>query len=439
MEKFLRTKGPIQHFDRPMEEPPQDAFAPESMPRSRELLTAYFDLETPEGPLHAQCTADVGRRLAEGLPIPVYQIASLGLLREALKTEQPKQPNPDDPRDLPQVMRSSPWQQTCEMADNWADISTADRSRLVTALAKLGFWRTIADLVPAGGGGSSLDALRMAYFRHNAEAQLAPDAKSAAVAFMQARKVMEAIAWSQDFDPAVRYGAAAHMIVLCAKGERGQALADMRHWLKAADEVAARAGEEEIGPLHISIYWRGVAFIPFFEGNHAEVQRQLELAEKYAMEAVGAADADSRLLALENVHPVLETSGRSARARGDIEGAEQFYRRLTEWDPGDSKVHVRLADFLMGENRVAEARDAYRTAASLGAPYASYAHCQAARCSIRLDQTEHAYGALVASATLDRRALSPLIVLRDVCAADSLAALKKWAVDELAARMQEAR
>ncbi|MCQ8772081.1 tetratricopeptide repeat protein [Streptomyces telluris] len=438
MEKFLRTKGTIQYLDRPMEEPPQGAFVPEPTPRSRELLTSYFDLETPGGPLHAKCTADVGRRLAEGLPIPVYQIASLGLLREALKAEQPAQPNPDDPRDLPKAMRSAPWNHLCDMADNWGDLSVLDRSRLVTALAKLGFWNSVADLVPADGGGSSLDALRLAYFRHNADAQLAPDARSAAAAFVRARSVMETIARSEDFDPVVRYGAAAHMIVLCAKGEKEKALADMRHWLQAADAVAARAGKE-MEPLHTSIYWRGVAFIPFFEGNHAEVKRQLELSEKYAMEAVEAADADTRLLALENVHPVLETSGRSAKARGDIDGAEQFYRRMTEWDPLDPKAHVRLADFLMGENRVAEARDAYSTAARLGAPYASYAHCQAARCSIRLDEAEHAYAALVASAALDRRALSPLILLRDICTTEVLAPLKEWAVHELAARMQEAR
>ncbi|MFB6435649.1 hypothetical protein ACFCVY_02545 [Streptomyces sp. NPDC056411] len=437
MEKFLRTKGTIQHLA-PMEEPPQDTFVPEPTPRSRQLLGPYFDLETPGGPLHAQCTAEVGRRLAEGLPIPVYQIASLGLLREALKAEQPEQPNPEDPRDLPEAVRSAPWKHLCGMADNWAGLSSADRSRLVTALAKLGFWQTIADLVPPDGSGSSLDALRLAYFRHNAAAQLAPDAKSAAAAFVRARRVMETIARCKDFDPAVRYGAAAHMIVLCAKGDKDKALADMRHWLKAADEVADQAGKE-IAPLHVSIYWRGVAFIPFFEGNHAEVKRQLELAEKYAMEAVAAADADTRLLALENVHPVLETSGRSAKARGDIEGAEQFYRRMTEWDPLDSKAHVRLADFLMGESRVPEARDAYRTAARLGAPYASYAHCQAARCSIRLEQAEQAHGALVASASLDRQALSPLILLRDICTTEAVAPLKEWAVNELATRMREAR
>lgn len=437
MEKFLRTKGSAQHLP-PMQEPPRGAFVPEPAPRSLELLASYFDLETPGGPLHAQCTADVGRRLAQGMPIPVYQIASLGLLREALKTEQPEQPNPHDPRDLPPAVRSAPWSRMCDMLDGWTGLSPADRSRLVTALAKLGFWKPVLDLVPPDGGGNSLDALRLAYFRHNADAQLAPDARSAAAAFVGARSVMEAIARREDFDPAVRYGAAAHMIVLCAKGEREKALADMRYWLKAADEVADRAGQD-MEPLHVSIYWRGVAFIPFFEGNHDEVKRQLELAEKYAVEAVEAADADTRLLALENVHPVLETSGRSAKARGDIEGAEQFYRRMIEWDPLDAKAHVRLADFLMGENRVAEARDSYRTAARLGAPYASYAHCQAARCSIRLDETDQAYGPLVASASLDRQALSPLILLRDLCGTGRLAPLKEWAVQELNARMQAAR
>ena len=79
MEKFLRTKGNVGDLP-PMQEPPRGTFAPEPAPRSRELLASYFDLESPGGPLHAQCTADVGLRLAQDLPVPVYQIASLGLL-----------------------------------------------------------------------------------------------------------------------------------------------------------------------------------------------------------------------------------------------------------------------------------------------------------------------------------------------------------------------
>ncbi|MCX5330842.1 MULTISPECIES: hypothetical protein [unclassified Streptomyces] len=437
MEKFLRTKGSVGDLP-PMQEPPRGTFEPEPAPRSRELLASYFDLESPGGPLHAQCTADVGRRLAQDLPVPVHQIASLGLLRQALKTEEPGRPNPDDPRDLPVSLRSARWQHLCALTENWAGLSTGDRSRLVTALAKLGFWKTIAALVPADPADRDLDALRLAYFRHNADAQLARDARSAAAAFVRARGVMETIARTEEFDPAVRYGAAAHMIVLCAKGEKQKALADMRYWLAAADEVADRAGVE-MEPLHTSIYWRGVAFIPFFEGDHAEVDRQLQLAEKYALEAVALADGDARLLALENVHPVLETSGRSAKARRDIEGAERFYRRMTEWDPLDPKAHVRLADFLMGESRVVEAREAYRTAARLGAPYASYAHCQAARCSLRLEQPDQAHGALVASASLDRQALSPLILLRDISTDGGLAPLRQWAVDELAVRMRAPR
>ncbi|OIJ85005.1 hypothetical protein BIV25_45165 [Streptomyces sp. MUSC 14] len=438
MEKFLRTTVPVEQLT-PMVELPPSAFTPEPVPRSRELLASYFDLESSGGPLHAQCTADVGRRLVEGLPVPVYQIASLGLLREALKAEQPRELNPEDPRDVPETARSKSWWQLCGMIDGWHGLSAADRSRVVTSLAKLGFWKTVAQLVRADTpGGDCLDSLRLTYFRHNADAQLAPDAKTAAAAFVRARGVMETIAQREDFPAPVRFGAAAHMIVLCAKGDREKALAAMRHWRQAADEMARQA-EEPMEALHTSIYWRGVAFIPFFEGDHAEVKRQLELAEQYALEAVKTADPDSAPLARENVHPVLETSGRSAKARGDLAAAERFYRRMAEWDPLDAKVHVRLGDFLRGEQRTAEARDVYRTAARLGAPYAAYAHCQAARCSIELGESQDAHAPLVASATLDRRALSPLILLRDLCTTAALSPLKAWAVSELGARMQAAR
>ncbi|MFR9806443.1 hypothetical protein ACL02T_29765 [Pseudonocardia sp. RS010] len=247
--------------------------------------------------------------------------------------------------------------------------------------------------------------------------------------------MMESIAGADYFPPAVRYGAAAQVIVLYAKVEKQSALASMRRWLDVADELM-KASKAVLDPLLTSVYWRAAAFIPFFEGDHAEVDRHLKLALACAMESLGSVDPDDQLRALENVHPLLETSGRSAKARGDKAGAERFYRRMLEWDPLDPRGHIRMGDFLKGEGRLIEARRAYQAAASIGAPYTAYSHYQAARCSIWLEQADEAYGPLVASAMTDRRALSPLIALRDSCTAEKLRPLREWAVNELAARMQ---
>lgn len=434
MEKFLRAKDRVVRSV-PMAIPtlPDGVVLPPA-PRSREVLKSYFDLESEAGPLHAQSVADVGRRLMADQPIPVYQISTLGLLRQALEAETPQGLNPTSPHGIPAADRSRAWQHLCDLIDQWSALSAEQRSRVVTVLAKLGFWQTIIDLVPEGNG-SNLDELRGAYFRCNAQAQLAGAAgetQQAAHAFLKARSVMEAIATTDSLSASVRYGAAAHLVVLHAKG--GQALPEMRKWRDLADSIAAGAGGP-MEPLHVSVYWRGISFIPYFEGDHGQVREMLALAESLGREALAQADADQRLPATENLHPVMETRGRAAKAAGDLEEAEGFYRGMVALDSLDAKAHVRLGDFLVGEKRIAEARDSYRTSASLGAPYSAYAFAQEARSSIRLGEVEQALGPLVASATIDQRALTPLLLLRDACEGAALSPLRQWALSELAVRM----
>lgn len=437
MEKFLRAKSRVARAV-PMPQPPlPDGVALPPAPRSREVLRPYFDLESPGGPLHAQCVTDLGRRLLADEPIPVYQISTLGLLREALAAEEPGGLNPADPQGIPAAERSRTWQYLCEQIELWPSLPAEQRSRVVTVLAKLGFWQTIIDLVPEGPAKSPAE-LRMAYFRCNAVAQIAGAAgetQQAADAYLKAQVVMETIATTDELPAQVRYGAAAHLVVLHAKG--GQALPEMRKWRELADTIAASAGGQ-MGALHVSVYWRGISFIPFFEGDHDQVRSMLTLAEELGREAVREAGGDQALLATENLHPLMETRGRAAKAAGDVDEAEGFYRSMVELDSLDAKAHVRLGDFLVGQDRIAEARESYRTAASIGAPYSAYAHAQAARSSIRLGEPEQALGPLVASSTIDQRALTPLLLLRDTCEGSALAPLREWALTELAIRLGRA-
>ncbi|WP_328404700.1 hypothetical protein [Nocardia sp. NBC_00403] len=75
-----------------------------------------------------------------------------------------------------------------------------------------------------------------------------------------------------------------------------------------------------------SAYWRGLSFLPYQAGDHAEVARMLDLAEDSAVQAVNEAEPGQLLVALENLHPVLETRGRAAWDAGELESAESYYR-----------------------------------------------------------------------------------------------------------------
>lgn len=427
METYLRVGTGIGRHE-PMDPPPQGLFEPEPPPLSRELLAAYLDLRSGGGPLHAQCVADAGRHLVAGTPIPAYQTVPLQMLREALRAECPTCPNPASPEQLTKELRSAPWQHLCALLGRWPALPRAEQSRVVVVLAKLGFWQTIAERVPLDTSGDDLDSLRLLYLRHVAEGRVSATPEAAAgPAYAGALRATEAIAYDEDTDPVSRHGAAAHTIVLYAKLNRK---ADMR---RAARLVEDLDRDDRLSPLNRSIAWRAVAFVPFFDGDHAEVARQLQLAETYATEALtGSVD---RLAARENMIPLLETSGRSAKARDDKPAAERYYRRMAEWDPLDPKGHLRLADFLKGERRTKEALAAYRTAAHLGAPYASYAFQQVARCLIETGQPVRSHGPLVAAAILDPRALPPLMTLRAV----SDGGLQQWAEGELVRRMGGSR
>jgi Tfp pilus assembly protein PilF len=140
---------------------------------------------------------------------------------------------------------------------------------------------------------------------------------------------------------------------------------------------------------------------------------------------------EDHLLALENMHPVLETQARAARAAGELETAERYYRALVAHDPQDAKTHVRFGDYLLSVGSPEQARRHFQEAAVLGAPYTAYAHTQGARCSLRLGDDEQGIASLVQAARSDPYAITPLLLLRDLLPGTTVAALRPWVEERL--------
>lgn len=392
------------------------------------VLDAYNDLSTDAGPIHARSVAEAGRHLLAGEPVPLYQINTPSLLRRYLAAETGPGCAVSDPREVAAEHRGPAWSLLCERIEDWPTLDAGIRMNVAAVLTKLGFWETVLRIVPDTVSVTrSPDHARLAYFRCNAALKAHGPTRET---LGRAQGVMAEIARSGLPVPN-RLSAAVNLIVHHAKSDRSPS--QLRIWHELADTLVRQADPDEIGPVRLSLYWRGVSFLPFFAGDHHEVRAMLDRAEELGREAVDRATPAERLLAAENMHPLLETRGRAANAAGDRETAERYYRELVAHDPYDAKTHIRLGDHLLADRRPEEARRHYQDAAVLGVPYTAYAHTQAARCSIRLGERERAVASLVQAVRSDPNAVTPLAMLQDLLPGTPLAALRPWA----AARLRE--
>ncbi|MET9489260.1 bacterial transcriptional activator domain-containing protein [Nocardia sp. NPDC006630] len=319
--------------------------------------------------------ADLGNRLLSGSPFPAYQSITPGPLRALISLDAPHVPYLEDPRRLPPQHRSEPWRLLCDQVDAWSTLPSAQQLRVAQVLAKLGFWELVLALTPADPapvGGAKARALA---FLHAAALFRLDPRDPAGSARM--RELAIAKASDQELTPAARLSAALNVAVHHARasGEIGAA----KRWQAIAESLASSAPPNSLSLLLRSAYWRGLGLIRFVEGDHGEVARMMDRSEDLARWAMGAADGFEPIAALENMNAVLETRARACWSAGDLDSAERYFRRHTDHDPWDAKAHVRLADFLFRTGRIDEAREGYRRAAVLGAPYTVYARTRLAR------------------------------------------------------------
>ncbi|WP_393062405.1 hypothetical protein [Streptomyces sp. LN549] len=389
------------------------------------LLRAYRDLTSQEGPIHARSVAAMGRCLLAGEPVPFYQINTLSRLRWFLRLEDGDIAL-HDPREVAHADRKPAWHKLCDGLDDWPALTQEAQAELVAVLTKLGFWDLVLRLVPDDlEVTASTVTARLAHFRCNAALKSSgPTDRTRA----RASDVTEQIALSQ-LPSALRLNAAVNLIVHHAKSDRSPVR--LRSWCTLADDLVAGQEPDQADPIQMSVYWRGVSFLPFFDGDHQEVRRMLDRAEELGRRALADPSCQDGLLAHENMHPLLETRGRAAAAAGDQETAERYYRELVVHDPLDAKTHLRLGDHLHHRGLPEDARRCYQDAAVIGAPYTAYALTQAARCSVALDDTEHAVASLAQAVQYDPWAVTPLVLLQDLLPGTSLRGLRPWAGERL--------
>jgi tetratricopeptide (TPR) repeat protein len=386
------------------------------------LLQVYLDLSVDSGPIHARAAYAAATRMVDGSPADRYQINTPSFLRAALANEiGDRRHDVRDPRELPAALRSDRFELLCRSVDGWAGLSTQRQVTVATVLNKLGLWDALGAVVkPAAGADecTTRDQAALLTFWANAEFKRG-GAEGDVFAELSANRRLPV---------PVRIDAAINQIVHLVRIRAGAA--EMQESSKTARALMDTLDDADRSPLRHSIYLRGLSFVPYLGGDAATAHAMLDEAEQSAETALDT-PAVPRLLAEENLHPLLETRAKEAEWSGDLDLAEHRYRRLAGHDPYDAKTWVRLGDFLHRHGRAADARPAYLEAATLGAPFTAYALTQAARCSQSLRETPRAVAYLHAAARAEPGSVTPLVLLAEHARRPEYRQLLSWVPAQL--------
>ena len=275
--------------------------------------------------------------------------------------------------------------------------------RLIQLCLYLGFHRYVCAVLPVPSPSdcsSSPGTATLAYQRAFARRMLHQEAMTT-----YDPSDMELIAASAPADSRVRFYAASAMVVHHAKVSGDVASAEKyRGVMDEYVRVLGRRADSLETRLDLSRYWRCVSYLPFLCGDRSSVAEELAWAEQLAREAVShtGRGGHEHLIALDNLHAVLESRMREALWVGDVDLALARISEVTTFDPLDAKAQIELGEVLLRLRDPLRAVDAFRAAARYGPPGTAVAHYLAGCCYRDLHMPEAALEEFLAAAALDR-------------------------------------
>lgn len=336
----------------------------------------------------------------------------------------------EDPREVPQELRSSRWSAVCEALDAWPELPTDQQCRLVLLLHALCFYSLVSRLIPeileteiAAHPGLA----ELAYWRASARYMLGLPDRVADYFEADLSEFNNVASQAPPYEP-VALNAALKILVHKVKvGAPTCELAEERARAERILEAVVAKSSDFSRMLLLSRFYRATAFVPQRLGDRAEVVRMMDLAEHYALTMVPA-DAAQELLYLENLHPVMESRTKEALWLGNLDLALARAVRVIDVDPYDSRAWLELGQVRLRRKENALAAEAYVVAATLGPPASAIARHMAGLCFRDLAQPLLAAFFFKASVELDPRAISPHDEIQTLPDVPVLTALKEWSL-----------
>jgi tetratricopeptide (TPR) repeat protein len=400
---------------------------------ARWLLRPFIDLEPCEhGPLCARGVEHYWLALADAhrprfvlqrmLPRPFRNL----LLSEVGLPEY----RVNDPRDLAPGLRSFRWSFLCERLDLWPELGTDQQCRLALILHALCFYSLILNRVPEIREveiSADPDRVELAYRRACARYVLGlPDR----VADYDNADLTDLESIAKTAGPGHLVALNAAMMVLVHRAKVGAPAEDLDEWRARAErnlEAALVNRDDFTSALLLSRFHRAAAFVPQRQGEHAEVRRMMDLAERYAR-AMIPTDETQNLLRLENLYPVIESRTKEALWVGDLDLALVRAESLIDLDPYDSRAWLELGEVRLKRKEYVNAAEAYAVAATLGAPSSAVGCHMAGLCFRHVGQPLLAAFFFRASIQADSLASSPHDEIQRLPKLPVLLALKEWSL-----------
>lgn len=392
------------------------------------LYRPYVDLGPfSAGPLHEQRVELDYKELIDGSrgPHGLQRVLAPSFRDSLLRETGLREYAVRSPLDLPVQLRTERWATLCDYVLHIRDLRSDQVWATANLLVGLCLCQAVIDLVPPipeSRIAAEEDMARLAYARASASFLLHKDYGTP-----YSRDEFQIIADCAPRGTIVRTNAALQMVVQTAKDLRDPEV--LEYWAIRAREAISEARpslDEFCHSLLMSRFYRAASFLPQLRNNRQQVVAEMDLCQSYA-EALDSRTEVERILAAENLHPLLESRTKEAIWLGDLELAEQRARRLTEVEPWDPKPWLELGEVLINRNKVGEAGNAYRTAARLGPPGTAIAWFMAGQCHEALDELDLAAGAYLAALKIDPEAITAAERLRAVARRLGDDPLAKWA------------
>jgi hypothetical protein len=396
------------------------------------LLRPLLDLGPFEqGPLYAQGVEHAWQAWAmPSLPRFALQRTLPPGFRE-LMLRAAGRPGDDatDPHATPPGRRTVRWQALCDALAGADGLDDEGRCRLAMLLHALCLHERLAALAPPPGGHALRRASRagveLAYWGASARYMLRMPARFADYGDADLDE-FDAIATHAPQAATAVFNATCKMFTHAAKaGANADRLAPTADRMAAALDRAATQLEAFAAGLLASRFHRARAFLPMRRDDAAAVRQEMDTAERFAR-ALQPATPAQRLLATENLHPLMESRSKEAQWAGDHDAALAHAREVVALDVHDPKSHVELGQLLVGRQQWAEAADAFVTSAMLGPPTGAIARHLAGTCLQRAGQPALAAYFFQSALAMDAMAVSPRAALAVLPGQSVLASLQDW-------------
>lgn len=394
------------------------------------MLRPYLDLAPVDtGPLHVQSIEEGWRAFAaDACPRFLPQRAMPPGFRLQLGEEAGTPYAVNDPRQLPEHLRSERWQMLCDCLDNWNDLSRDRQCRLASLLHSMCLYPMLLQLIPQTDDGThsnDADALHLTFWRASA-AFMNKQLKKATSFQHEEMNAFRRIALSAPHAVPDGFNATAKIFVHMAKTRAPvEELTGWGNLFEKALQAATPSMDEFTAELYTSRFYRGIGFLPQRHGDKNEVIRVMDLAELHARRMKPVTPAQT-VLYCENLHALLESRTKEALWLGDKDLAMHRALGVIEVDPFDAKGWAEVGEIRYLREEWREAGEAYAVAAMLGPPASAIGRYMLGACLRKLDLP--LVSALLFKDTLetDPLGVSPRVQIQDLPDLNALEVLKRW-------------